>query len=428
MQAPRRGARSERRQGGWVGIDRAARSMVRRRGLPREGRADGVRVASPAADDAIVAGRAARTHSWPGRPTCSAPAPPPCSRRGRRRRPHAGAEAAIDKREVAGHAAEGKRQATAGTAMYVGIIRLDAAGCRRMPNNYPHPIIAREGWPFLAIAVVAAVALSSLRLWVVAALAWLAVVFIVQFFRDPARDDPAAGEGRARRPPTAASSWSSEARDPYLDRDALKISVFMNVFNVHSQPQPGRRHGRRTAGITPGSFLNAALDKASLENERNALHLRTRRRRRRDLRADRGPHRAPHPLLRRAGRRRSRAASATASSASARASTSTSMPGRRSRSVGACGDVVAGRTSTDPRRASASARRAMVDYDHERARAEEPHPPARHLHPAQPVHAGRAVRRLLRDRAGDEPQLRPGGDRRSSSRWCSTASTAASRA
>jgi phosphatidylserine decarboxylase len=65
-----------------------------------------------------------------------------------------------------------------------------------------------------------------------------------------------------------------KARDPYLERDALKISVFMNVFNVHSNRAPvdGAVRGR---WYHAGSFLNAALDKASLENERNALWLRT---------------------------------------------------------------------------------------------------------------------------------------------------------
>ena len=64
-----------------------------------------------------------------------------------------------------------------------------------------------------------------------------------------------------------------KARDPYLDRDALKISVFMNVFNVHSNRSP---IDGKVVGVWyhAGSFLNAALDKASLENERNALHLR----------------------------------------------------------------------------------------------------------------------------------------------------------
>jgi phosphatidylserine decarboxylase len=64
------------------------------------------------------------------------------------------------------------------------------------------------------------------------------------------------------------------ARDPYLDRDALKISVFMNVFNVHSNRSPVDAVVKNKWYHT-GSFLNAALDKASLENERCALQLRT---------------------------------------------------------------------------------------------------------------------------------------------------------
>jgi phosphatidylserine decarboxylase len=64
------------------------------------------------------------------------------------------------------------------------------------------------------------------------------------------------------------------ARDPYLDRDALLISVFMNVFNVHSNRSPVDAEVR-SVWYNAGSFVNAALDKASLENERNALHLVT---------------------------------------------------------------------------------------------------------------------------------------------------------
>jgi phosphatidylserine decarboxylase len=64
------------------------------------------------------------------------------------------------------------------------------------------------------------------------------------------------------------------ARDPYLERNAIKVSVFMNVFNVHSNRSPvdGRVQKR---WYNPGRFLNAALDKASTENERNALWLKT---------------------------------------------------------------------------------------------------------------------------------------------------------
>ena len=142
-----------------------------------------------------------------------------------------------------------------------------------MSSDYPHPIIAREGWPFIAIAVVAALALSYFGLVVVAILAWLVVVFVVQFFRDPPRAVPA--EPNAVLSPADGKVMSVErVRDPYLERDALKLSVFMNVFNVHSNRSP-------VDGVVKnrwyhaGSFVNAALDKASLENERNALHIVT---------------------------------------------------------------------------------------------------------------------------------------------------------
>jgi phosphatidylserine decarboxylase len=140
-------------------------------------------------------------------------------------------------------------------------------------NDYPHPIIAREGWPFLALAFVVAAVLSWAGPWVLAALAWLVVLFIVQFFRDPPRVIP-LGPGSVLSPADGRVVKVERARDPYLPRDALKISVFMNVFNVHSNRSPV--DGMVIAAwYHRGSFLNAALDKASLENERNALHLRT---------------------------------------------------------------------------------------------------------------------------------------------------------
>ena len=60
-----------------------------------------------------------------------------------------------------------------------------------MSSAYPHPLLAREGWPFIAVAVVVATALSYVHWWVLAALAWACVLFIVQFFRDPPRAVPA---------------------------------------------------------------------------------------------------------------------------------------------------------------------------------------------------------------------------------------------
>jgi phosphatidylserine decarboxylase len=65
-----------------------------------------------------------------------------------------------------------------------------------------------------------------------------------------------------------------KSEDPYLKRPALKVSVFMNVFNVHSNRSPVDG-AVKEKWYFPGSFLNAALDKASLENERAALWLQT---------------------------------------------------------------------------------------------------------------------------------------------------------
>ncbi len=142
-----------------------------------------------------------------------------------------------------------------------------------MSNDYPYPLIAREGWPFLAIAIGVAFALSLTAYWFLATLAWLAVLFIAQFFRDPPRKVPV--QPNAVLSPADGKVVSvGPTRDPYLDRDALKISVFMNVFNVHSNRSPVDGVVANT-WYHEGSFVNAALDKASLDNERNALHLTT---------------------------------------------------------------------------------------------------------------------------------------------------------
>ena len=135
-------------------------------------------------------------------------------------------------------------------------------------NNYPHPIIAREGWPFLALAFSAAI-LASVYLGGWSIPLWIIAVFVLQFFRDPARvipQDPNA----VLSPADGRIVVVEKAHDPYAGREALKISVFMNVFNVHSNRAPV--DGRiEKVEYFPGKFVNADLDKASIENERNAL-------------------------------------------------------------------------------------------------------------------------------------------------------------
>lgn len=139
-------------------------------------------------------------------------------------------------------------------------------------NQYPHPIIAREGWPFLAISLVLAVAVTAwCATWSIPL--WIIFVFVLQFFRDPGREIPqeagvvlSACDGRVIK--------VERAQDPYGQREAILVSVFMNVFNVHSNRSPVEGTVQKVQYF-PGKFVNADLDKASTDNERNAVVLKT---------------------------------------------------------------------------------------------------------------------------------------------------------
>jgi len=138
-------------------------------------------------------------------------------------------------------------------------------------SRYPHPIIAREGWPYLVGTLAVALVLSLVGWWLPAALAWVVFLFVLQFFRDPPRAVPAQANA-VLSPADGRIVRIGKARDPYLDRDALMISVFMNIFNVHSNRSPVDATVAEV-WYHAGGFVNAALEKASSENERNALKL-----------------------------------------------------------------------------------------------------------------------------------------------------------
>ncbi len=139
-------------------------------------------------------------------------------------------------------------------------------------TSYPHPIIAREGWPFLAISTILAIAGTvwcatwSIPLWIIA-------LFVLQFFRDPPRAIP-QDAGAVLSPADGRIVAVERVNDPYVQREAIKVSVFMNVFNVHSNRSPVDGTVQQV-WYFPGKFVNADLDKASTENERNAVWLKT---------------------------------------------------------------------------------------------------------------------------------------------------------
>ena len=139
--------------------------------------------------------------------------------------------------------------------------------------NYPHPILAKEGWPFIGIVVFLAILIHCLGSFGWALPFYIIAIFIIQFFRDPARDIPNQA-GAVLSPADGRVIVVEKTRDIYADREALKISVFMNVFNVHSNRMPVDGEVIK-ANYFPGQFFNADLAKASEQNERNALVIRT---------------------------------------------------------------------------------------------------------------------------------------------------------
>ena len=141
-------------------------------------------------------------------------------------------------------------------------------------SNLPsHPLVAREGRVHLGLSLAAALAASIWGGFWVSLPFWAIFVFVLQFFRDPPRQ-PVQGEHLVLAPADGRIVAVERAEDPWLERDALKISVFMNVFNVHSNRSPVDGEVKQS-WYHAGRFINADLDKASTENERNAVWFRT---------------------------------------------------------------------------------------------------------------------------------------------------------
>lgn len=134
-------------------------------------------------------------------------------------------------------------------------------------------IIAKEGKPFIGVA--ALLFLFALLLDLNAILTWIlfgGLVFTVAFFRDPNRLCP-GGQNEILSPADGRIvSVQHVENDRFLGGPAVKVDIFMSPFNVHVNRAP-------LAGIVkalhynPGRFFNAASEKASLENEQNAMTL-----------------------------------------------------------------------------------------------------------------------------------------------------------
>jgi len=138
------------------------------------------------------------------------------------------------------------------------------------------PPIHPEGYPFIG-----GFALASLILfWIWTPLGWIGAgltVWCALFFRDPVRVTPTR-EGLVVSPADGRVSMVGQSVPPAElglgDKPLPRISIFMSVFNCHVNRSPVAGRIDRIA-YRPGKFLNADLDKASEDNERNSLVIST---------------------------------------------------------------------------------------------------------------------------------------------------------
>src|SRR4030043_2457260 len=137
-----------------------------------------------------------------------------------------------------------------------------------------HIPIAGQGYPFIA----GGLAGIALFFWLDFPLGWgifgLLTLFVISFFRDPERQSPQE-EGAVLSPADGRILLVEEKEmTPFSTRSAIKISIFMSVFNCHVNRIPVSGKIEKVFYRT-GKFYSANLDRASAQNEQNALLLFT---------------------------------------------------------------------------------------------------------------------------------------------------------
>jgi phosphatidylserine decarboxylase len=139
--------------------------------------------------------------------------------------------------------------------------------------------VAREGVPFILIAAALAVGTFGLALmrrswplWLLAFVLTVIALWVVYFFRDPERTGE-RGDRLVVSPADGRIVMITDVDEPsFVHGKATRISIFMNVFNVHVNRYPVSGTVKYVH-YNPGKFMNAAADKASLDNEQMSVGL-----------------------------------------------------------------------------------------------------------------------------------------------------------
>jgi phosphatidylserine decarboxylase len=139
---------------------------------------------------------------------------------------------------------------------------------------------AREGLGFivgsalLAVAVIlVAVTKRSWPIWLLGFALLVVAIWVASFFRDPERVAAETGDRIVISPADGKVVLVTEVDEPtFIHGRAQRVSVFMNIFNVHVNRYPVSGHVEYVRA-TPGKFLNAVAPEASLENEQTSVGL-----------------------------------------------------------------------------------------------------------------------------------------------------------
>lgn len=137
---------------------------------------------------------------------------------------------------------------------------------------------AREGWGFIvgsfviaAAVLVIAATRRSWPLWLLGFALMIIAIWVASFFRDPERSAAEQGDRVVISPADGKVVLITEVDEPnYIKGRARRVSVFMNVFNVHVNRYP-MSGAVQYVQVTPGKFMNAIAENASLENEQTSV-------------------------------------------------------------------------------------------------------------------------------------------------------------
>ncbi|MFQ5482204.1 MAG: phosphatidylserine decarboxylase family protein [Nitrospinaceae bacterium] len=133
--------------------------------------------------------------------------------------------------------------------------------------------IAPDGYRFILPLLVLTVLALYMDWNITAALSFLALVFVTNFFRDPERTIPQT-PGAVVSPADGKVMEIVQDKDEMLDQPGLRVSIFLNVFNVHINRIPATGTVEEIR-YNKGKFLNAASHRASQENEHTSIRLRS---------------------------------------------------------------------------------------------------------------------------------------------------------